>query len=144
MRYIKGFNESLNRVELKEFCDMYLSYLLDKPHFNLNILSSSEEISTIKINDNIDFDTFSGDKIFNWSDVSDDFIPFIEVLDKSYKIESIYIFKYGMSFRDTGLKSYSINELRNLPYDTKMKSIEISVSKKSSSFLQKAKSFFKI
>lgn len=144
MKHLKLFNESLNRNELKEFCEMYLSYLLDRPHFNMDVLTSTKDISTIIINDNPDGNTFSGDKVFNWSDVSDEFIPFLKMLEKNYNIESIYLFIYGKSFKETGLFRHSVKSVGKLSGDTKLKSIEISVSNKNSSFLQKAKSFFKI
>lgn len=142
MRYVKGFNESLNRVELKEFCEMYLSYLLDTEHFNIEVLMSSKDISTIFFRNNPEGNTFGGDRIFKWSDISQEYIPFLKMLDKNYYIESIYTYQYGKSSKDTGLFSHTLRSIERLSDETKMKSIEISVSRKVS-FLQRARSFFK-
>ena len=140
MKYLKAFNESLDRNELREFCEMYLAYLLDKSHFNLEVFSSTKDILIIEILDNPD-NTFSGDKIFTWLDVKDHIIPFLKMLDKSYDINIIRAFQYGKDHMSTGLMPHSIGSIEKLPDDTKMKSITISVSNKKS-FIKKIKSFF--
>lgn len=141
MKYLKSFNESLDRNELRDFCEMYLAYLLDKSNFNLEIFSSTKDISIIELRDNPEGTTFSGDKIFTWSDVKDHIIPFLKMLDKSYDIETIRIFQYGKDRESTGLVSHSVRSVERLSDDTKMKWVTISVSNKKS-FIQKVKSFF--
>lgn len=141
MKYLKTFNESLDRNELREFCEMYLAYLLDQSDFNLEIFSSTKDISIIELRDNPEGTTFSGDKIFTWSDVKDHIIPFLKMLDKSYDIETIRIFQYGKDHESTGLVSHSVRSMERLSDDTKMKWVTISVSNKKS-FIQKVKSFF--
>jgi hypothetical protein len=141
MKYLKSFNESLDRNELRDFCEMYLAYLLDKSNFNLEVFSSTKDISIIELRDNPEGTTFSGDKIFTWLDVKDHIIPFLKMLDKSYDIETIRVFQYGKDSESTGLTSHSIRSIERLPDDTKMKWVTISVSNKKS-FVQKVKSFF--
>jgi hypothetical protein len=141
MKYLKTFNESLDRNELRDFCEMYLAYLLDKSNFNLEVFSSTKDISIIELRDNPEGTTFSGDKIFTWSDVKDHIIPFLKMLDKSYDIETIRIFQYGKDRESTGLVSHSVRSMERLSDDTKMKWVTISVSNKKS-FIQKVKSFF--
>lgn len=141
MKYLKSFNEALDRNELREFCEMYLAYLLDKSNFNLDVFSSTKDISIIELRDNPEGTTFSGDKIFAWLDVKDHIIPFLKMLDKSYDIETIRVFQYGKDSESTGLASHSIRSIERLPDDTKMKWITASVSNKKS-FIQKVKSFF--
>lgn len=140
MKYLKSFNEALDRNELREFCEMYLAYLLDKSNFNLEVFSSTKDISIIELRDNPEGTTFSGDKIFTWLDVKDHIIPFLKMLDKSYEIETIRIFQYG-GRESTGLMSHSIRSMERLSDDTKMKWITLSVSNKKS-FIKKVKSFF--
>ena len=147
MKYLKSFNEALDRNELREFCEMYLAYLLDKSNFNLDVFPSTMDISIIELRDNPEGNTFSGDKIFTWSDVKDHIIPFLKMLDKSYDIETIRVFQYGkaksgtLDHKSTGLMSHSIRSIERLPDDTKMKWITASVSNKKS-FIKKVKSFF--
>jgi hypothetical protein len=141
MKYLKPFNESLDRNELREFCEMYLAYLLDQSNFNLEVFSSTKDISIIELRDNPEGTTFSGDNIFTWSSVKDHIIPFLKMLDKSYDIETIRVFQYGKNRFDTGLMSHSVRSMERLPDDTKMKWITASVSNKKS-FIQKVKSFF--
>jgi hypothetical protein len=141
MKYLKSFNESLDRNELRDFCEMYLAYLLDKSNFNLEVFSSTKDISIIELRDNPEGTTFSGDKIFTWSSVKDHIIPFLKMLDKSYDIETIRVFQYGKDRESTGLVSHSVRSMERLSDDTKMKWVTISVSNKKS-FIQKVKSFF--
>ena len=141
MKYLKSFNEALDRNELREFCEMYLAYLLDKSNFNLEVFSSTKDISIIELRDNPEGTTFSGDKIFTWSSVKDHIIPFLKMLDKSYDIETIRVFQYGKDSESTGLTSHSVRSMERLSDDTKMKWVTISVSNKKS-FIQKVKSFF--
>jgi hypothetical protein len=144
MKYLKPFNESLDRNELRDFCEMYLAYLLDKSNFNLEVFSSTKDISIIELRDSpLNVVTFY--KIFTWLDIKDHIIPFLKMLDKSYDIETIrishLIFQYGEDRESTGLASHSIRSIERLPDDTKMKWITTSVSNKKS-FIQKVKSFF--
>jgi hypothetical protein len=130
MKYLKTFNESLDRNELREFCEMYLAYLLDKSNFNLEVLSSStKDISIIELRDSpLNAATFY--KIFTWLDIKDHIIPFLKMLDKSYDIETIRIFQYEKDRESTGLASHSIRSIERLPDDTKMKWMEIVVTPK--------------
>ena len=111
MKYLKSFNEALDRNELREFCEMYLAYLLDKSNFNLEVFSSTKDISIIELRDNPEGTTFGGDRIFTWLDVKDHIIPFLKMLDKSYDIETIRVFQYGKDRESTGLVSHSIRSI---------------------------------
>jgi hypothetical protein len=142
MKHLKRINESfLDRSELREFCEMYLSYLLDTESFNIEVLPSDEGMATIILRNNPDGNTFSGDRVFNWSDIRDQYLPFLTMLDKSYSINSISTFQYGGSRKDTGVFKHTLRSIEKLSGDTKMKGIDISVSNKMS-FIQRVKNFF--
>lgn len=99
MKYLKKYNESNNNklLELQEFCNSYLAYLIDdgfkiKYNYNnvlfINIEKNNElnRINSIKeLNDNF----IKG--LFKWNDIKYDFIPFYENLLQKYNIMEIYL-----------------------------------------------------
>lgn len=102
MKYLKKFNENNNKEELIQFCNDYLSYLLDDDAYEYIIEQPAPifEISyeiTLKRKDNDKFD---------WDDIKDYFIPFTNVLnDEFYLIEIIFYKDYGTPSYYTGIKT---------------------------------------
>jgi hypothetical protein len=94
MKYLVKFNEDLvNREELKDFCEMYLAYLVDDnikiSVVQNNILYKNKGITREPICINIHgFMSYENNQaIFKtWGEVKDQFIPFIQMLDNNYNI----------------------------------------------------------
>jgi hypothetical protein len=100
MKYLVKFNEDLvNREELKDFCEMYLAYLVDDnikiSVVQNNILYKNKGITREPICINIHgfmgyentFLTFDNQASFKtWGEIKDHFIPFIQMLDNNYNI----------------------------------------------------------
>ncbi len=91
MKYLKNFNESKvselyhNVIELRKFCKDYLAYLIDVG-FDINVSNSAhgrEYYSTISI--------YSNKENFNFKDIENDFIPFIILLNKKYRLFNNFI-----------------------------------------------------
>jgi len=115
MRYITKFNESRNYEDELEYMKLCFVDMFDK-------FGKYEE----------DSDEFKKVR-FNWSEVSDDFIPFLELLYTKYKIAFNTV-----SFSDyeplRKLSEYnrlfSIEEILNgeVPYNASCKSIDIQIN----------------
>ena len=91
MRHLKRFNESqeeltLQREELRDFCETYLAYLLDEG-FELKIYGGAElaagvtpfQISLVK----------QDQSIFYWQDIINQFLPFLKFLKDNYNLEKV-------------------------------------------------------
>ena len=91
MRYLKRFNESqeeltLQREELRDFCETYLAYLLDEG-FELKIYGGAElssgvtpfQVSLVK----------QDHSIFSWQDIINQFLPFLKFLKDNYNLEKV-------------------------------------------------------
>ncbi len=70
MKYLKKFiiNEAVNKVEVQEFCNNNLAYLIDKGFYFAITSYSYKYIISIKK---------TSHELFQWSDVKDDLIPFL-------------------------------------------------------------------
>lgn len=92
MKYLKKFNESKLGDELEEFCKEYLAYLTDG---KFECYVNSNDINThITI---LDRDPVDGrGREFYWSEIEDDFIPFLQILSERYVI----------AYNNVGLNSY--------------------------------------
>lgn len=105
MRYLKKFNEAIEPDEIKDFCEMYLAYLLDDGY--ALAFNESGRITRIDfIKPKTDVEHISVDWM-NWDEIKDSFIPFLKVLDKQYDIKDNLIFfqiraaaQIKMSFQD--------------------------------------------
>jgi hypothetical protein len=94
MKYLKRFNEDLvNREELKDFCEMYLAYLVDDDIkisiVQNNILYKHKGINREPICINIHgFMGYENNQASfkTWGEIKDHFIPFIQMLDNNYNI----------------------------------------------------------
>ena len=90
MRYLKKFNEAIEPDEIKDFCEMYLAYLLDDGYaLTFNESGRVTQISFLK--PKTDVEHISVDWM-NWDEIKDSFIPFLKVLDKQYDIKDNFIF----------------------------------------------------
>lgn len=96
MKYLKKFNESKLGDELEEFCQEYLAYLTDgkfECYVNSNDINTHISILDRDYN-NINFPGKA--KRFYWSEIEDDFIPFLQILSERYVI----------AYNNVGLASY--------------------------------------
>ena len=89
MRHLKRFNEDLDEGGLKDFCEMYLAYLLDEG-FTLHWTrtygddpSSGKETWLMSLRKPINQFNF---EIFRWGDVKDQIIRFAYLIDKEYEL----------------------------------------------------------
>lgn len=93
MKHLRGFNESLNKEELQDFCETYLAYLLDDG-FEVSI---QHMYSTKEYKHDYHFITINKvSNNFKWEEIKDQFIPFISVLSKEYKLGAITF--YGTKY----------------------------------------------
>lgn len=94
MKYLVKFNEDLvNREELKDFCEMYLAYLVDDnikiSIVQNNILYKNKGITREPICINVNgFMSYENNQAIykTWGEVKDQFIPFIQMLNNNYNI----------------------------------------------------------
>ena len=122
MKYLKRFNESteLDLEELQEFCDMYLSYLIDdgfevkvKPEvFEYHVPSKerrnvgeliSKKFFSIIIDKN--------GKKFNLNQIKDRFIPFIKFLSDKYEIKEQIFFGISWDYFEIEVKDLIKDDL---------------------------------
>ena len=105
MRYLKKFNEAIEPDEIKDFCEMYLAYLLDDGYaLTFNESGRVTQINFVKPNTDVEHIGYSW---MNWDQIKDSFIPFLKMLDKQYDIKDNLIFfqiraaaQIKMSFQD--------------------------------------------
>lgn len=92
MKYLKRIFESVDMKELKDFCESYLSYLIDD---GFVVLIDSHNILNIDfIVVNIVKKTRVGDgemiTEFKWLEIKDYIVPFITMLNKYYKLNTTW------------------------------------------------------
>ena len=109
MRFLRKFNEAVNKKELKEFCEMYLAYLIDEG-FEIEIVSE-DGLEFVRIYD-------YQDRPFQWSEVKDHFIPFLRMLELNYNLEdkrngNLVCFDSPHSHRMYNLNQILNDNLRN-------------------------------
>jgi len=90
MKHLKRFNESLqpNEVdELKDFCEMSLAYLLDDGYQvsvsmrdKVKYPEKQHTIVSLGLKGNM------GYRLFDWNDVKDYYIPFLQMLVRRYEL----------------------------------------------------------
>lgn len=86
MKYLKRFNESKLGDELEDFCKEYLAYLTDEK-FECYVNSNSINTHiTILDRDYNDVNFPGKGRRFYWSEIEDDFIPFLQILSERYVI----------------------------------------------------------
>jgi hypothetical protein len=112
MKYLKKFNESILGDELKNFVK-YL-YLTDgKFECYVNSNSTNTHITIL------DRDHSGKGRVFNWSEIEDDFIPFLQILSQRYVISygSVILTGYGpVVLPNQYNKSFSIRNVIKVKY----------------------------
>jgi hypothetical protein len=91
--------------ELKDFCETHLAYLVDDG-YSISVATNTISLkrfdeqndnqiyaSLIDCNEDI-VDTIDDPRNFNWDNIKNSFIPFIQHLSKQYNLEKIYIYGY--------------------------------------------------
>lgn len=119
MKYLRKFNEARHEIltnpkrftfefqeELKDFCETHLAYLVDDGY---SIRVATNTMSLKRFDEKNDFQIYTslvdcGEEIlntiddprnFNWDNIKNSFIPFIQHLSKQYNIEKIYVYGYS-------------------------------------------------
>lgn len=89
----EGFGQNLDEQELREFCEMYLAFLMDDG-FEVDISKIRENSITdywrVKIYNLIKIGHLNKYDRFAWNSVRDQFIPFFKMLNKNYVIKTNY------------------------------------------------------
>jgi hypothetical protein len=88
MRFLKKFNESLSKEDLKDFCESSLAYMLDD-----DFKISCDKVITSAGHDNSNKSMITITKLDGWDpffypDYKDHLIPFIQLLSRRYTLES--------------------------------------------------------
>ena len=100
MRYLKRIFESdlynqVDDVELRDFCETYLAYLLDDTSFKIEVIDTEKWDSYI---------IWLGKTLvdrriqpFHWNDIKDYYIPFVTMLSREYDLNDIDLDQKGSS-----------------------------------------------
>ena len=146
MKHLKMFNESLTPDEvdeLKDFCETSLAYLLDDgyqvsvsvrdkvkyPFTNQYVTICKEKQHTIV---SLGLKGKMGYRLFDWNDVKDYYIPFIQMLQRRYELQSFlgdagYVcFNTEMEFRYLSLDQV-INDRVGLEIGSRLWGINIKI-----------------
>jgi hypothetical protein len=109
MKYLKIIFEEVNRneyEELKDFCEMYLAYLLDDSDWQIDISMITQVYPHTGHYDVLIWRKYvinpDGSHTYPnvvWDDISDHFIPFFKVLTNNYEL----VPSVGRSMRDGSL-----------------------------------------
>lgn len=108
MKFLRKFNENLeDRLEIKDYCEMNLAYLIDEGFFIEIHFHDMASYYNITLRRSLTTNQYGvHTSYFKWNDVKDHYIPFIERIRNKYKLASSYI-----SFTD----STSVNVI-SYPY----------------------------
>lgn len=157
MKYLKLFNESIDKENLTDLCDMCLAYLMDDG-YEYEIQEWNWLDYKVIYFDNKHLENKSYywpnryELMFKWSDIKDHFIPFLEMLSRQYRIKEVKMdvigeYQHGTNIEQkTFMESY-ISSLTTdrLDDNTEIKNIEIYVTEKpkpKKGFISKVKSLF--
>jgi hypothetical protein len=94
MRYLKRFNEAISQEDLKDFCEMYLAYLLDDGYaldFRESGRITQIDLVMPKYNTpNGSWAPGGGGPVgwMDWDQIKDSFIPFLKMLDREYDVKN--------------------------------------------------------
>jgi hypothetical protein len=109
MKYLKRIFEEVNREEyeeLKDFCEMYLAYLLDDSDWQLSVTMKTQVYPDKGYYDVFIWKNYKvADSKPIWDDISDHFIPFFKVLLDNYEL----VPSVGRSMRDGSLVNNLVN-----------------------------------
>jgi len=111
MKHLKRFNESLQSDEvdeLKDFCETSLAYLLDDGYQvsvsmrdKVKYPEKQHTIVSLGLKGNM------GYRLFDWNDVKDYFIPFLQMLVRRYELLPVYF------NTEDGFKYFSLEQVIN-------------------------------
>lgn len=111
MKYLLKFNEDVSDEyelnQLKEFCNENLVSLIDEGYY---LFFDESELNGVKI-----FLSNDEKQKFKWSDVKDEFIPFLEMLISKYNIydDEIYFNMFYHKNVRTNVNDLLLNEGNN-------------------------------
>lgn len=134
MRYLKKFNEAIEPDEIKDFCEMYLAYLLDDG-YALSFRESGRVTQIDFLKPKTDVEHIAVDWM-DWDQIKDSFIPFLKMLDKQYDVKDNMIFfqtrgaiQVKMSFQDVidDKVEEKILSVTKFKYSTTISSIRVVV-----------------
>ena len=113
MKFLRKFNENLeDRLEIKDYCEMNLAYLIDEGFF-IDVHSHSGAYYNITLRRSLTTNQHGvHTTYFKWDDIKDHYIPFILRIQKSYKLATNYINFTSSNGMD--LKSEYISTLDNV------------------------------
>jgi hypothetical protein len=143
MKHLKKFNESKLGDELEEFCKEYLAYLTDgKFDCYVNSNSTNTHITILDrdySDNNFNLSTgFYRGRDFNWSEIEDDFIPFLQILSQRYVIShgSVILTGYGapVVLPNQYNKLFSIRDVikGEIPNNATCNSVTLQIDRKAS------------
>jgi len=92
MKFLRKFNENLeDRLEIKDYCEMNLAYLIDEGFF-IDVHSHGGAYYNITLRKSSTTNQHGvHTSYFRWDDIKDHYIPFILRIQKKYKLSSDYI-----------------------------------------------------
>jgi hypothetical protein len=107
--------------ELKDFCETHLAYLVDdysvRIYTNTMSLKRFDEqndnqiyASLVDCNEEI-VDTIDDPRNFNWDNIKNSFIPFIQHLSKQYNIGKIYFYGYPSTNSECMSYTYTLQQV---------------------------------
>ena len=144
MKYLKRIFEGIEQSdidELKDFCEMYLAYLMDDG-WNVTVNNWSESKLFEKIDEmNVYISILPLQRTANWEDIKDHFIPFFSMLIKRYELVETLLRIRGVNARKFSLQKNVIKFCENsftsenilndeVPNKQEVKKIKITVKRK--------------
>ena len=118
MKHLKRFNEAADKdklLQLKDFCECYLAYLIDDGFivdvkdsyfYRRDFWSANKELKGNYQNNEAIIIIKHTDSFFKWNSVSDNILPFLQMLSKQYSIKHNKI-----AFRNTYKYEYTLDHL---------------------------------
>ena len=118
MKHLKKFNESLQPVEvdeLKDFCETSLAYLLDDGYQvsvsmrdKVKYPEKQHTIVSLGLKGNM------GYRLFDWNDIKDYYIPFLQMLVRRYELVSYFTDNDYVCFNtEMGFRYLSLDQVIN-------------------------------
>lgn len=144
MKYLKSIFEGIEQSdidELKDFCEMYLAYLIDDG-WRVTVNNWSESKLFERIDEmNVYISLLPLQKNANWEDIKDHFIPFFSMLIKRYELVETLLRIRGVNARKFSLQKNVIKFCENsftsenilndeVPNKQEVKKIKITVKRK--------------
>ena len=108
--------------ELRDFCETHLAYLVDDGYsirVNTNTMSlkrfdeenDNQIYSSLVDCDEEIVDTIDDPRNFNWDNIKNNFIPFIQHLSKQYNIGKIYMYGYSSTTSEFMSNTYTLQQV---------------------------------